>query len=281
MLRKAGQLGDGLAVRRLDRLHGQKRLVGWGCRGKPRTLRISGIAAGGTARHGLLAARDGVNQLVRRRAAGRVLSRDGIVSINAPRHASCGERLADALVAFAQRYCVRVQTVGVDHAPLAGAEQPSHQAFLAAQLLPGLVQQDGKLSVGLNDALGRRQDGALMPGFDDHLAPCPVAKTDGPAVSIGQRGRGLFCGADKGNRDRLPAGCAQGVTDHRLDFLTRSDPQGQDGITTPQAPDEPGPDKKLETGRARFAGRLAQGLKEQLRHPHGKLQRRFEPRVRF
>ena len=101
-----------------------------------------------------------------------------------------------------------------------------------------------------------------MSGFDDHLARCPVAKADGAAVSITQRGRGLFCGANMGNRDRLPAGCAQGVTDRRLDFLAHPDPQGQDGIATTQAPDEPGPDKKLETGRARFAGRLAQGLKK-------------------
>ena len=99
-----------------------------------------------------------------------------------------------------------MKTVGVDYAPLAGAEQRSHQAFLTAQLLPGLVQQDRKLFVGLNDALGRGQEGALMPGFDDHLAPCPVAKADGPAVSIGQHGRGLFCGANQWNRDRQPAG---------------------------------------------------------------------------
>ena len=72
-----------------------------------------------------------------------------------------------------------MQTVRVDHAPLAGAEQTPHQTFLAAQLLPGLVQQDRKLSVGLNDAFGCRQGGALMPDFDDHLAPCPVAKADG------------------------------------------------------------------------------------------------------
>ena len=109
-------------------------LVRWDGRGKARALRDQRRSRQGGQRATVSYRPRQVNQPRAVGVTGRVLSRDGIVSSNARRHASCGEP-TDALEPSPQRR--RRCTVGVDDVPLAGAEETLDQAFLRAELSPG------------------------------------------------------------------------------------------------------------------------------------------------
>ena len=112
-----------------------------------RAGRIGRVTAGPTACHGLLAARNRINQLVRHRLTGRVFGGDRLIGIDTARCVRPGQRRTDTPVAFLQGRGIGVQAVGIGHAAFPCAEQPSHHAFLTPELLPGLVKHDGKLPV--------------------------------------------------------------------------------------------------------------------------------------